>query len=343
MERTIDGSFEEGGGQILRTALALSIVTGDTVTVKNIRANRPVPGVKAQHLHTIKTACDLWEMDVTGAEKGSEEVTIKPGPLKQKKAIVDIGTAGSITLLLQGILLPAIHTGKDISLDITGGTDVKWSIPIDFFKNVIVPCLKPIADIDVMIQRRGYFPKGGGRVEIRIKPNQHPQPIDASTKGELLTIKGIAHASSDLELQKVAERMAVGAISKLKRSGMEMTVKTEYSHTLSSGAGIGLWGYFRRTEDMTKGYVLGADQLGERGKPAEKIGEIAASKLLEEIDKTVDSHTADNILPFIAVFGGQISAPNPSKHFQANKFVIETFLGKFSEKNSILSMPKKQA
>jgi RNA 3'-terminal phosphate cyclase (ATP) len=166
----IDGSYNEGGGQILRTALALSALTRKSFDMHSIRKGRKVPGLKAQHREGILALKQLCDAKFTDVQVGSESISFYPGRIKHGNFEIDIGTAGSITLLMQSVLLPSIFADGKVSWKITGGTDVSWSPQFDYFANVLVPYARRFADIEVKLEKRGYYPKGGGRVLIKINP-----------------------------------------------------------------------------------------------------------------------------------------------------------------------------
>lgn len=336
----LDGSFGEGGGQIVRTALALSALTQKPFEVNNIRKGRCSSGLKAQHLHCIKSLQELTNAKTNEVNIGSEYLRFIAGKFQAKNIDIDIRTAGSVTLLLQSLLLPCMFGDKKIKLTITGGTDGKWAMPFDYFNNVFVSQMKKYADIDVKLIKRGYYPKGGGKIELNIKPNydaagykdfgtfwnhlkNEDKKINLMDRRNLLQIKGISHASKDLEKAEVSERQAKSAELLLKKYNCDIDIRTEYCNTLSAGSGIVLWAKFDNA-------VLGADGLGERGKKAELVGEEAAKNLMKEIDSkaAVDKYLADNILPFIALFGGKINASEITDHCKTNIYVIEKFLGK---------------
>src|SRR3989344_3308044 len=166
----IDGSYLEGGGQICRTALALSTITQKAFQVENIRKNRPNPGLKNQHLYCVKSLKELCNAVAEGDELGSLTLKYYPKKLTAKNLNIDIETAGSITLLLQALLPPSMFVSKPITITITGGTDTKWSQPFDYFNNVLLPQLQRFAKIEAKLLKRGYYPKGSGKVEIKINP-----------------------------------------------------------------------------------------------------------------------------------------------------------------------------
>jgi len=337
----IDGSYLEGGGQIVRTALALSALTGKSFEVDNIRKGRCDSGLKSQHLHCIKALEELCNAKTNDIKIGSEYLRFIPGKITAKNLNIDIGTAGSITLLLQSLLLPCLFQKKKIKLSIIGGTDGKWQMPFDYFNEVFIPRINEYADIDVKLFKRGYYPKGGGKIEININPKYKfddlpNKPIMLLEQGELLQIKGTSHASKDLEKASVSERQAKIAESLLKGYNVPINIRTEYHDTLNPGSGIVLWAKFENT-------ILGSDGLGEIRKKAELVGEEAAKGLIKEIDSkaSVDSHLEDNILPFMALFGGKIRVPELTNHTKTNIYVTENFLDvkfKVDEKEKIISV-----
>ena len=157
----IDGSHGEGGGQILRTAVAMSMVNREKVSVSNIRANRPNPGLSHQHLMALKAAEEISDAETEGLKKGSRKITFDPGEIKGGFYRFDIGTAGSITLLLQTVLPPALLCEDQVEIEVKGGTDVKWSPPYDYFENVLLGNLRKMgAEVESELVSRGHYPKG---------------------------------------------------------------------------------------------------------------------------------------------------------------------------------------
>ena len=340
----LDGSFEEGGGAIVRQALALSTITGLPFTVDNIRSGRPTPGLKTQHLFCVKALQDLCNAHVEGAELGSTKLMFAPREIKAKNLRVEIGTAGSITLLMQSLLIPCIFAKKPITIEIFGGTDVAWSQPIDYFKNILLPQLKKYADISCETKRRGYYPKGGGEVRIRIKGKfvfgDELPSIELVDRKELLVIKGVSHASKELEKARVAQRQAETAKSLLKKLGVPTDMRVEYCDTLSMGSGICLWAVFGgESINFDNPVVLGGDGLGKLGKKAEVVGEDAVVSLLKEIDSDAcaDHYLADQLIPFLGLVGGKLKTSKISGHVKSNIYVVEKFLGcKFKVENNFI-------
>src|SRR3989338_5702604 len=153
----LDGNHIEGGGQIVRTALALSTITGKPFKIHSIRKGRTASGLKNQHLYCIKALEKLCNAKTDGAVPGSENLTFIPGKFEAQKIEIDVETAGSITLLLQSLLLPSMFGSSKTTLTITGGTDVQWSQPFDYFAEILVPQMRKYADIDVKLLKRGYY------------------------------------------------------------------------------------------------------------------------------------------------------------------------------------------
>ncbi len=340
----IDGS--KGGGQMLRTALALGALTGKPFRMSNIRASRDDPGLKPQHLACVKAAAKICNGYVEGAELGNKEILFIPKNLASKSIEIDIGTAGSITLLLQAVLLPSMFGHKAHTITVIGGTDVPWSMPVDYFKNVILPQYSRVCDIEMKVPKRGYYPKGGGKVEIKIKPKfslkkcgsfdellklLSCKAFNLTKQGNLLTIKGVSHASLDLMNAKVAERTASSAKQKLEKLNVNTNISIEYTAASCTGSGITLWAPFALIEDDLDPFNpirVGADTLGEKGKSAEEVGKECAKKLLSEMLAPVDTHLADNIIPLLAVCRPSSIVVNSSTdHMLTNIEVVKAFLG----------------
>ncbi len=348
----VDGSFEEGGGAIVRTALALSTVTRQSFAVNDIRKGRKIPGLKPQHLYCIKALEQLCNADVKGAEEGSLFLKYFPGKLISRDIEIDIGTAGSITLFLQAILLPSLFASRTMNIRITGGTDVKWSTPFDYMNNVFFPQILRFADVKARLLKRGYYPKGNGRIEIKITPRiklndfatfpefrqilgQKVPKYNIIDQPHLIQIKGISHASLSLQKANVAERQAENANSILKKQfDVPIKIQPEYQDTLSTGSGITLWAIFSKNKDdvdENNPIRMGADALGEQGKKAELVGEEAVLSLINEIKSNapVDSHLADQLLPFMALLkGSKIKTSRITNHSKSNVYAIEKFLDK---------------
>jgi RNA 3'-terminal phosphate cyclase (ATP) len=317
----IDGSYLEGGGQIVRVATGLSAVTGTPVRITNIRANRPKPGLKPQHLKGIEAVARLCNARVSGLTEGSTSIEFTPGGLDYEHLRMDIGTAGSIGLVFQSLMIPAVHTDKPLEFDITGGTDVAWSPSIAYFQEVFCGFMKRMGiEVDASIQRHGFYPKGGGRVLMRIHPGRLMH-LELTERRRFIRYDVLSTASENLRQARVAERQSDSAISVLgRRSERELC---EYVDTLSTGSSIHIHAHFENTN-------LGATVLGERGKPSERIGEECANLLRGQVETgaCMDRWMADQILPYMALAPGssRVSVAELTRHARTSIWVIEKFL-----------------
>src|SRR5438034_4567249 len=211
----IDGSMGEGGGQVLRTSLALAAILRREVRIFNIRAGRAEPGLKAQHLTSVRAVTEICGASSKGLQVGSTEFIFSPGVLKAGSFRFDVGTAGSITLVLQTLMPMLPFTPGTVELEITGGTDVKWSPPIDYLRLVTLPILRKIGYLgDLEIVRRGQYPKGGGLVRFSTRGPSTLQALTHGHFGSVSKIYGISHATA--LPRHVAERQADAA-----RKGLE--------------------------------------------------------------------------------------------------------------------------
>lgn len=301
----IDGSMGEGGGQILRYSLALASVVKKTVKIVNIRAKRRNPGLQPQHLTSVKAIAEITNAEVEGMYKGSMELVFKPKSLRGGNYVFDIGTAGSVTLVLQTILPILPFLDREISIEIRGGTDVPMSPPIDYIKYVLLPILKLLGySIEIEVLRRGHYPRGGGVIRLTSTPTYSIKPIELIDRGKMIRIRGKSHC---VKLPKhVAERQAKAAEEFLHRKNINLPIDIELEYYeidkdphLGPGSGIVL--YLENEKS-----VLGSDALGAKGKPAEEVGREAAEKLFNEIKSgaAIDKHAGDMILPLLALAKG---------------------------------------
>ncbi len=350
----IDGAYLEGGGAIVRMALAFSTITQKPFEIYDIRKGRKDSGLKNQHLYCVKSLQELCNADVEGSELGSLWLKYYPKKIVSKNLNIDIETAGSITLLLQALLLPSLFASRALTVTVNGGSDVRWSPSFDYFNNVLLPQLQRFAKVESRLLKRGYYPKGNGKVEVKINPKfnindfsgfeefyqhlkQNISPYDLTEQNNLIQIKGVSHASSNLQNPKVAERQAESAKNILKsKYNIPIHIDTRYQDTLSTGSGVTLWAIFSKNKDdidESNPIRLGSDALGEPGKKAEIVGEEAAKKLIEEIESkaAVDRHLADQILPFITLNGGKVKVSEITTHCRTNIHTIQKFVGEIFE------------
>jgi len=348
---TLDGSYGEGGGSLVRVALALSVFTGQSFEIKNIRSGRPQPGLKAQHLEAINGLKKICNAQTNDIHLGSTELRFVPGKIKQGTFSIDIGTAGSISLLLQAIVLPCLFAPGRITIKITGGTCGKWQASVDYLQNILLPHLQKFAEkIELKILKRGYYPKGGGEVQLSIMPKytesyaltDKPEAsfleklkeiprIFLTEQGTLEQIRGIINVSADLEEKKVAERIQHTATNVLQRYKVPISLRQEHAKTLSIGGEALLWAVCSKDGDVSyiNPILLGADVLLESQKKSEEIGKEVAEKLAKEIDSfcAVDPHLADMLIPFMALLpGSEIKTREVTDHSKTNIYVVEKFL-----------------
>lgn len=319
----IDGSYLEGGGQIIRTAVALSAIRKIPVKITNIRKGRPESGLKAQHLTGVEAAARLCDAKLTGARIGSTELTFEPKKIKFGKFNLDIGTAGAITLVLQTIVPIAAFAPSRTTFVISGGTNVSWSPSIEYFQNIFCDYAEKFGlNINCEVEKYGFYPKGGGIVKIEIAPIKNPKSLNITTRGKSFGIKAFSIATEDLQKPQVAERQIDG-FRKAMSADFKIKGLSNYIRSLSTGSSI----YAHALYENCK---LGCSAIGERGKPAEKVGEECASDLLREInsDATVDKHLADQLIPFLGLFGGSFITSEITNHTKTNIWVIEKFIDK---------------
>jgi RNA 3'-phosphate cyclase len=321
---SIDGSIGEGGGQILRTAISLSAALGIEVEVFNIRAKRPKPGLRPQHFWSISATAQLCEAEVDGLVQNSTRVLFSPGPIREKELNLDLGTAGSITLLLQSVVQAISRSGKEIHINIQGGTDVKWSPTIDYFREIAIPFYKLLGiTVDLEIKERGFYPIGGGRVSCVLRPPSRITPVDFSHTGHG-PIK-ISSICSGLPIS-VAERQARAASDYIGVNGLKVQ-ETDSKRDDARSPGTSICIHSLKDSDS----FIGADGLGERGKAAELVGKETADRFLSEYRSkaSVDHHLADMIIPLLAIAGGpsRFTTSLISRHFKTNLIVAEKIAG----------------
>jgi RNA 3'-phosphate cyclase len=338
----IDGSYREGGGQVIRTAVALAAVLSKEIHVFNIRAGRAEPGLRPQHMTGVKAGAVLCSANLQGLEVGATEFVFKPGRLKAGTFRFDVGTAGSVTLVLQTLMPILAFAPGPVQLEILGGTDVKWSPPIDYLRLVTLPILKKIGyNGHLETLRRGHYPKGGGLVRFSTQGPSKLQPLTNDKSGSISRIRGISHATA--LPRHVAERQATSAKklledAKLPSPSIDVEVVDDRSQ-LSPGSGIVL-----SSEDQN-GNILGSDALGERGRSAEDVGATAGRILVEEVDSTaiLDRHMGDIIVPYLILPNGSsdVSISRVTQHIITNVKVAEWLTGERFDLDGELDQPGK--
>lgn len=319
----IDGSYGEGGGQILRTALSMAAVLDKPVKISNICAGRPNPGLSAQHVTAIESVAAMCDADVDGLYLGSKEMTFGPRQLVGGQFEFDVGTAGSVSLVVQSCLLPAAMSRSPVSMTVKGGTDVRWSPPIDFLRAVHLPVIRLFGvNAHLEIVSRGFYPEGGGEVQVEVDPAGAVTNSDLGSPGKCTRIEGVAFSQNLPE--HVISRMEHAALKRLVEF-KQVKISSDESRGRSTGAGIMLSAICENT-------VLGSSALGEKGVRAETLGETCAQELLDLLGSgaTVDDHMADQVLPYMALAKGPsaVKADELSGHAMTNIWVLEKFVGK---------------
>jgi len=319
----IDGSYMEGGGSIIRIATALSVITGKSVRVFNIRKKRSQAGLKEQHLQGIKALADLCNAKLVGVDKGSKEIEFHPGKIDKDRLDIEIGTAGSISLIFQTLCIPTSRA-ENVKIYIQGGgTFGKYAPTLIYTQKVLLPVLKKFGyKSEINITKHGFYPVGGANVNIISQKIDEFKPVNLVERGEIEKIEGISIASLDLKKPKVAERQAQETKEYLKNYKVE--IKSKYADTNCSGSALILW--TKTTTDA----VLGVDVLGEKGKKAENVAEEASMNMIRIIKSgaAVDRYLGDQLLIFMALAKGksEITVPEVTNHMRANMWVIQKFL-----------------
>ncbi|WP_424360042.1 RNA 3'-terminal phosphate cyclase [Methanocella sp. MCL-LM] len=315
----IDGSYGEGGGQILRSAVAVSAITGTAVKIVNIRKNRPRPGLSIQHIKSIELVGQMAGATIEGLSPGSTAISFTPSKIGGGNYSLDIGTAGSISLVLQSVTPVAAFAPSPVSIKIVGGTDVRWSPTIDYFKHVTLPALGMFGFRgSLSLQSRGFFPVGGGCVTVDIEPaDLRGAVLDEHKDGP---VKGVS-ATSNLP-PHVSRRQEGAARKYLESVGMEVgEIALDIRNDLSTGSSITLFSGFH-----------GGSALGERGLPAEKVGTEAAINLANclESGAAVDPFLCDQLVTFMALSKGssRITTSSVTSHAVTNMWIMEKMTGR---------------
>jgi RNA 3'-terminal phosphate cyclase (ATP) len=334
----IDGSYGEGGGQVLRSSLALSAITGQPLRIERIRAGRRKPGLMPQHLTGVRAAAQVCDAEVEGARLKSQELTFVPRSTPRAGTytfdvaqVAKGGSAGSVSLILQTVLLPLFLAGGTSQLILRGGTHVAWSPPFDYIKRVYLPALSRMGiRAKANIQKWGWYPVGGGEVKATIEGQAtdlgHQAslaslgPLDLSERGSIVRVRGLS-ASSNLP-KHIRVRQERAALQSLRSNGVNARVDVVDAPSKGQGTVVFLWA-------ESENAVAGFTSLGERGKPAEQVAEEAARELLDFLHSqaALDRHLADQMVLPLALAAGpsQFTTERITKHLLTNAWVVNQF------------------
>jgi RNA 3'-terminal phosphate cyclase (ATP) len=323
----IDGSEKSGSGTILRLSIALTSILGEDLHIYNIRKRRSQPGLRPQHLEGVLTAAKLCNAEVEGAKLNSQELWFKPGTIGGGRIEAEIGTAGSIPMLLLTILPICAYAERRVEVHVTkGGTDVRHAPTINYLKHVLLPMLERMGlSSSLQVHRYGYYPKGLGEVTLTVQPCRRLLPLRLTEYGTLENISGVSLCTF-LKDRRVAHRQAEAARKHLDARGFtaEIDVVYDESNPLQRGSSIVLW-----AETDTKA-LLGGDAIGELRKSSESVGREAAGNLLRELEAeaTVDVHLADMLVPYVALAeGGSLYLTRSmTEHLETNIWFTQKIL-----------------
>jgi RNA 3'-terminal phosphate cyclase (ATP) len=324
----IDGSYGEGGGQILRSTLSLAVITGRSVRIENIRANRKKPGLAAQHLTSVRAAAMLCDAELKGAELGSQ--TLQFIPRKQVRAgdyFLDVaqtregGSAGSVMLVLQTLLLPLALAEGVSTVILRGGTHVDMSPSYDYVHDVWLPTLARMGvRAELSLARSGWFPMGRGEVRLLIAGTAELHPLRLEHRGPLRTVTGRALAAN--LPTHVCERMAAKARDLLEQAGIAAGIEAAVLEVACPGAGLYLTAHYENS-------LAGFCAQGKRGKPSERVAEEACTALLHHFQSgaALEQHLADQLILPAALYRGEsvFSVERISPHLVTNAWVVERF------------------
>lgn len=317
----IDGSQGEGGGQILRTSLALAIVTRQPVFVENIRAKRDKPGLRRQHLMAVQAAAQISEAKVSGDTLGSRELRFEPSAAQAGKYKFDIGSAGSTTLVLQTILPPLLLAKGTSTIELVGGTHNPFAPPVDFLERAFLPLINRMGPrVDLRLERPGFYPAGGGRLHVQIEPTSRLSPIEIVERGEIRSRHCRATVSNLPD--HIAERELATVAAALDWPEEWLEVRRYQERNFGPGNVV--------TIDFESGQVTEVfTGFGRRGVPAETVaGDVAAeAKRYLDAGVPIGEHLADQLLlPLALAGGGAFVTMAPALHTTTNIEIIRKLL-----------------
>ena len=322
----IDGSYGEGGGQVLRTALSWAALMGTPLTMHNIRAGRSQPGLAAQHITCVRAVAAICDAEVGGCEFGSRQLSFQPGPIQGGEFCFDVAdvrpSAGSTSLILQAVLPVLLHAAQPSQITIRGGTNVAWSPTFEYLQYVFVPVLARLgAEVSIQRPKAGWYPRGGGEIIAHITPpSDHLNTLNMADRGELQRLLIASTVSQDLP-DHILERQIQGA----RRGIGEVSIEMEtVCLTPPGGPGTAIL----VAAQFSAGFG-GCSALGEKGRPAEKVGAQAGECLRAFFDTgaALDEHLADQLLMYLALANGPsvFSTRQITEHLRTVAWVVRQF------------------
>ena len=319
---SIDGSLGEGGGQVLRTALALSLLSGQDFQLINIRAKRKKPGLQAKHLEAVRAATAIGKAEVEGAALGSQSLIFRPNGIHPGRYHWEIGTAGATTLVFQTVYLPLSRLGAASNLVITGGTHVPWSPCYHYLAMQWLPFMQRIGlEISLSLEQAGFYPQGGGKISAVIRPIPNILPLTLTERGALVQIRGIS-AVANLD-RKIAERQRNRVLHRLGAKYPLNDLRIVELPSRFKGTLLLLLVEFAQSSACYFG-------LGEIGKPAERVADEAIDALEEFLatDGAIDQFLADQLLLPLAFAEGcsRYRTSKVTQHLLTNAEVLKAFL-----------------
>ncbi len=324
----IDGSQKSGSGTILRLSVALAGILNEPLHIYKIRQRRPQSGLRPQHLEAVLTAAKICNAETRGAKLGSRELWFKPTEIAGGEVHAEIGTAGSIPMLLLTILPLCVFARKTVRVHVVkGGTDVRHAPTINYIKHVLLPMLERMGlKTKLDVQKYGYYPKGMGEISLEVPPCSGLKPLRLETFGSVEEVKGIS-VCTFLAERKVAERQAKASNKILKAHGYEAQIEVvnDRSNPLQKGSSLVLWA------QTSTDALLGGDAIGELRKLSEVVGREAAENVVKEIEAeaTVDMHLADMLVPYVAFAKGESTylCRLITEHLDTNIWLAQKILG----------------
>jgi RNA 3'-terminal phosphate cyclase (ATP) len=316
---TIDGSYGEGGGQILRTSLSLSLVTGKPFSIHNIRAGRKKPGLMRQHLTAVNAAAEIGQAVIEGNRIGSQAFTFEPEMIKPGNYHFAIGSAGSCTLVFQTILPALLMAGEPSEILLEGGTHNPFAPPFDFLEKAFLPVIRRMGvQVEAVLEKPGFYPAGGGRFKVSINPA-------GLNRIDLLERGNIIHKTARAAVAKLPVKIANRELKVIREKlewGRELlnAVNVENSQGPGNILTIDI-----ESDNITEVFT----GFGEKGVSAEKVAKRAVKAVQEylALNVPVGRYLADQLLiPMALASGGKFRTLSPTQHTTTNAEIIKKFI-----------------